>query len=992
MDLEELRIVYTASGTEKAEADIKQMAAGIARATRDMTASLRAAGLAASSLTRRLSALGKVDARPRVHLDDLTGEISQVEELRLVLAELRGSYDADVNVTGALEGAGEVEALRGELESLRDTSVHVNAETSGGFTTGDRFTHMSRGVRGLLADLGVLSARLAASSLRATGLTAALLSGTAAAQAFGTVFTGVAGGATVGMLAAAAGEVVGLASAFAVAGAGVGAFAAIAAPTVMGVAKGFTEYTKAVEEARKAQELGDWKAYDKALVDQQLALAALTPAQREAVEGVQNLRDVWSATAREFEPTTLGLLNGGLSLLRDLLVQAAAVAGPVGDALRGVLDKARAGLQGDIFQQFITTTRANAGPLLAQFGEIGGNLITALLGGVTHSMPLVAVVMDGLVSASGRLSTALNGPGFDRFIGFAQDMLPLAGQVLGAWGKALGELAEGLAPLAGTALGVLTKIGEALTGAFSGPGMGRFVESVQDLLPIVGDALTQIGSGIGALLDLVRPLGPVVVQALGGVAQVLTEAFRSDAMKDFVATIAEAIPQLLPIVGSLVQLFTHVVSTVGKGLLPLIGPLGAAFEQIDTALAPVVDSLVAGLAPVIAQLIPPLTETARVLADGLVQILPPLAQWFSALVAAVAPLLPQLAQLVVDALVPLAEWMGKLMPVMAPVIEQLGGALIQALDQLVQALGPVIVQIAEALVPVVEALAAQLPSLIPMWEGIVDALLPVIPALAQVVIDLLPALLPLIEQWGDMVRVATPFIVDLAKAVAWVVETLAGLMSFTAQMISGDFTGAWQAARDAIGSVVTVLGDVASTVVGVFADAGQWLWDAGKSIIQGLVDGLRAGFDDVKDALGWLTGKLGDWKGPMAVDARLLVPNGAAIMGSLVDGFRLGAPSVRSYLEGLTAGISPTVGVDYQLAALGPAPATPSFTAGPVAASGAGRTIRVDVATTLNGFTASTAEPGSMEALMLDLLTQHDQAVAAELTRALSGAPSVGVF
>lgn len=90
------------------------------------------------------------------------------------------------------------------------------------------------------------------------------------------------------------------------------------------------------------------------------------------------------------------------------------------------------------------------------------------------------------------------------------------------------------------------------------------------------------------------------------------------------------------------------------------------------------------------------------------------------------------------------------------------------------------------------------------------------------------------------------------------------------------------------------------------ADAGNWLKDTGKKIIQGLIDGLKGAFQAVKDTLTGLTDLLPDWKGPAERDRRLLTRNGQLIIRGLVEGLESRYGDVRSSLAGLTEEVAAT--------------------------------------------------------------------------------------
>jgi phage-related protein len=122
--------------------------------------------------------------------------------------------------------------------------------------------------------------------------------------------------------------------------------------------------------------------------------------------------------------------------------------------------------------------------------------------------------------------------------------------------------------------------------------------------------------------------------------------------------------------------------------------------------------------------------------------------------------------------------------------------------------------------------------------------------------------------------------------------------------------GVKRVVSSAIGAVLRFVLNMKSRVIGVFQNAGRWLLDAGRRIIQGLIDGITNMFGKVRDVLGNLTSKLTSWKGPASVDNQLLTPAGERIIDSLIGGFRRRESKVKSYLQSVTRTIAGSIDSD----------------------------------------------------------------------------------
>lgn len=92
-------------------------------------------------------------------------------------------------------------------------------------------------------------------------------------------------------------------------------------------------------------------------------------------------------------------------------------------------------------------------------------------------------------------------------------------------------------------------------------------------------------------------------------------------------------------------------------------------------------------------------------------------------------------------------------------------------------------------------------------------------------------------------------------------ETFRNIVIGVWEAIKGAAQKAWDAITGAIEAALTIamnkIREVKDDITGFFSDAGEWLKDAGKAIIQGVIDGITAMMGSLRDKAGEVLGVLG---------------------------------------------------------------------------------------------------------------------------------------
>jgi phage-related protein/uncharacterized protein YjeT (DUF2065 family) len=269
---------------------------------------------------------------------------------------------------------------------------------------------------------------------------------------------------------------------------------------------------------------------------------------------------------------------------------------------------------------------------------------------------------------------------------------------------------------------------------------------------------------------------------------------------------------------------------------------------------------------------------------------------------------------IANALAATAPLIGKILDALLPVLPDIIDAfteLIPPITEVVVALMPSLVEIIKALLPVITALAP-----------VITALAPVVEMLAQVIAA---GMKPQLDVLAWVIRDV------LAPAIQWMADFMAPTFALIGGILKGDFAGGWEAAKAKVAeSAPRIRAAVQGMIDNVLSAVREWvdrftawvreLWDgvtrkfsegvagavdwvrglpgkiaaalgntalllvkAGKSIIDGFLDGLKASWKKVTDFVGGIGSWIASHKGPLSYDYRLLQPAAHKIMGGFRD-------------------------------------------------------------------------------------------------------------
>lgn len=305
---------------------------------------------------------------------------------------------------------------------------------------------------------------------------------------------------------------------------------------------------------------------------------------------------------------------------------------------------------------------------------------------------------------------------------------------------------------------------------------------------------------------------PIVTTVLGKISELLDGIASSPAFESFLTGLSAFLAGLLSGEGAL--------GGFAAQLAPLLGflsPLGVVLKVLQ----PLLPTLVDGLAQVG-------STVSGALASALPTVTGMLNTLVSILSGALAAILPTLIPLVVK----LAEVLGTVLAAVLPV----AGTLLESVASILVALLPVVLPIIDAVLGVVSAFLPLVGLLVELAGAILQ---PLIELLTAILVPILGLIEPLI----GLLAPALQFVAEVLSAViGWVVQAI----TFFVKLITGSeeakagIQRVWQGILDFFAGIPNAIGDF-------FSGAAKWLVQAGRDIVNGLLDGLKKSIGAVWD-------------------------------------------------------------------------------------------------------------------------------------------------
>lgn len=381
-----------------------------------------------------------------------------------------------------------------------------------------------------------------------------------------------------------------------------------------------------------------------------------------------------------------------------------------------------------------------------------------------------------------------------------------------------------------------------------------------ELLPVVTALTGALSSALGPAIDFtVRAIKEVNggFVAMGAAFQAADGDITSSGFAGFMERVGLLARE---VTGGFVAMFAafkagdgDVTSSGFAGVMEQIGNAArGVFDAIGPAIQAIMPSLLALVPPLFA-LFQALSPTSLIF-QALLPVLPQIAAAIGSVIAQVLPLVISLTS--------------QLLPIITQLISTVLPPLIDIFTNIVGAIAPLITQIAGALIPIIQALMPVIVTVFGIIASVITAVMQIVQGVIQVVTGIIAG------DWG--------------KVWEGIQNVFGGIWNAIVALVGGAIGFVWSIIQAGLGLVFGFIGDTLGKIGKFFADT----WDNVVKGVSGMIDGITGFFKELPGKIMGVLSNAGSW----------LVDTGKNIIDGLLEGLRNAGSTIGSFFLGLLPG------------------------------------------------------------------------------------------
>lgn len=494
--------------------------------------------------------------------------------------------------------------------------------------------------------------------------------------------------------------------------------------------------------------------------------------------------------------------------------------------------------------------------IFMQFGQVGSAMLVPLANMVADLAARFDLWFNGLVGGAGGIQAFA-----DQTVAALQGIIEFViqlGAIFGATFRAAQD--------SGTM--TFTSLAQSMNDWADGGGLGRLQVALTSLFQSAHQMWDNFGAAAsdslgGAMENLTKLLSavlPVIGTIMGTMTKLLAGAITPEATAGIqafidgvakgVSALGPAFALLGPLIGTLGPVLGQLATTIGQ----VFGALSPSIGALLPAITPIIQILGGGLVTVVKALSPMIEQLGKILADALtspafksaleavVNIIAALVPVLQPIIDLVGRLIPVLMPVITAILTPIAGLIGQLVPLLNPIVDVIMG-IVSAITPLIPILMNLLMSIIEPLMPLITALvSAILPLLVPIIQVIATVLQLLMAIITPILEAVLPLLIGLLTIVVDVIGlVVSALAVGLQGALQWIQDGITKVSESISAFLQ-KWQELWNTVLEWFQGIWTKMLNWIKDLLGIHSPS-RWFLDLAQNMLQGMLDGLKAGWE-----------------------------------------------------------------------------------------------------------------------------------------------------